>query len=135
MGANRRWASHLTKLNDPEEKLTDTDGVALPSMAVKVVDADFNDLPANEEGSLLCKGPALFVGYLKQMEQTLSEFHNGWFITGDRAIMDEDGYIRISGRDKDVIIRGGENIPVVILKIFCMSIQMLQSLKLLRCQI
>lgn len=103
----------LTKLNDSEEKLTNTDGVALPSMAVKVVDADFNDLPANEEGSLLCKGPALFVGYLKQMEQTLSEFHDGWFITGDRAIMDEDGYIRISGRNKDVIIRGGENIPVV----------------------
>lgn len=103
----------LTKMNDSEEKLTNTDGVALPSMAVKVVDADFNDLPANVEGSLLCKGPALFVGYLNQMEQTLSEFHNGWFITGDRAIMDEDGYIRISGRDKDVIIRGGENIPVV----------------------
>ncbi|MFJ8067159.1 AMP-binding protein [Psychrobacillus sp. NPDC096426] len=103
----------LTKLNDSEEKLTNTDGVAFPSMAVKVVDADFNDQPANVEGSLLCKGPALFVGYLKQMEQTLSEFHNGWFKTGDRAIMDEDGYIRISGRDKDVIIRGGENIPVV----------------------
>lgn len=102
----------LTKLNDSEEKLTNTDGVALPSMAVKVVDADFNDLPANVEGSLLCKGPALFVGYLKQIEQTLSEFHDGWFITGDRAIMDEDGYIRISGRNKDVIIRGGENIPV-----------------------
>lgn len=103
----------LTKLSDSEEKLTNTDGVAFPGMVVKVVDMDFNELPANEEGSLLCKGPALFVGYLKQMEQTLSEFHDGWFITGDRAIMDEDGYIRISGRNKDVIIRGGENIPVV----------------------
>lgn len=102
----------LTKLNDSEEKLTNTDGVAFPNMAVKVVDFDYNELPPNEEGNLLCKGPSLFVGYLNQLEQTQSEFHDGWFITGDRAIIDEDGYIRISGRNKDIIIRGGENIPV-----------------------
>lgn len=102
----------LTKLNDSEDKLTNTDGVAFPNMAVKVVDAHFEEVEANQEGNLLCTGPALFVGYLKQMEQTQAEFYDGWFITGDRAIKDEDGYIRISGRNKDVIIRGGENIPV-----------------------
>ena len=46
------------------------------------------------------------------MDITESEHHDGWFITGDRAMMDEDGYIRITGRNKDIIIRGGENIPV-----------------------
>ena len=42
----------------------------------------------------------------------MSDFQDGWFFTGDRAYMDEDGYIRITGRNKDIIIRGGENIPV-----------------------
>ncbi|WP_431028607.1 AMP-binding protein [Lysinibacillus sp. LZ02] len=102
----------LTKLDDSEDKLTNTDGVALPSMEVKVVDTDFNEVPPNVEGNLLCKGPALFVGYLNQLDVTQDEFKDGWFITGDRAVMDEDGYIRISGRNKDIIIRGGENIPV-----------------------
>lgn len=102
----------LTKLDDPEEKLINTDGLAFSGMEVKVVDSNFNELPPNEEGNLLCKGPALFIGYYRQREQTQSEFYNDWFITGDRAIMDEDGYIRISGRNKDIIIRGGENIPV-----------------------
>ena len=102
----------MTKLTDSEEKLVNTDGAPFLTMSVKVVDENFNDVPANEEGNLLCRGPALFVGYLNQMEETQKEFHDGWFITGDRAIMDADGYIRISGRNKDIIIRGGENIPV-----------------------
>lgn len=102
----------LTKLNDSENKLVNTDGVAFKEMSVKVVDADFEKVPPNTEGNLLCKGPSLFIGYLNQLEETQKEFHDGWFITGDRAIMDEDGYIRISGRNKDIIIRGGENIPV-----------------------
>ena len=66
----------------------------------------------NQEGDLLSRGPALFVGYLKNLEGTIAEYQDGWFFTGDRAVMDEDGYIRISGRNKDIIIRGGENIPV-----------------------
>ena len=102
----------LTKLTDSEDKLVNTDGAPFLTMSVKVVDENFNDVLTNEEGNLLCKGPALFVGYLNQMEETQKEFHDGWFITGDRAIMDADGYIRISGRNKDIIIRGGENIPV-----------------------
>lgn len=102
----------LTKLDDPDDKLVNTDGISFPHMEVKVVDTNFEEVPPNVEGNLLCKGPALFIGYYKQKEQTQQEFYNGWFITGDRAIMDEDGYIRISGRNKDIIIRGGENIPV-----------------------
>ena len=81
-------------------------------MELKVVDFNNDVVAANEEGDLLCKGPAQFVGYLKRMEDTIKEHTDGWFITGDRAVMDEDGYIRIAGRNKDIIIRGGENIPV-----------------------
>lgn len=102
----------LTKLYDSEEKLTGTDGAPFPHMFVKVVDANFNKVSPNIEGNLLVKGPALFVGYYKQIEETRAEYHSDWFITGDRAIVDEDGYIRITGRNKDIILRGGENIPV-----------------------
>lgn len=102
-----------TLLYDTEEKVTNTDGKPFPQMEVKVVDPAGNRLPANEVGNLMCKGPALFAGYLKLLQQTKAEFKDGWFNTGDSAVMDEDGYIRITGRVKDIIIRGGENIPVV----------------------
>ncbi|MFJ7679817.1 AMP-binding protein [Peribacillus sp. NPDC097198] len=102
----------LTRLDDSEEKLTSTDGAPFPHMELKIIDFKGESCPPNVEGDLLARGPAMFVGYLKRMEDTIAEHKNGWFITGDRAVMDEDGYIRISGRNKDIIIRGGENIPV-----------------------
>ncbi|WP_249870394.1 AMP-binding protein [Oceanobacillus saliphilus] len=103
----------LTALDDSDEKLTTTDGFAFPGMEVKVVDSNGEICPPNVEGALLSKGPAQFIGYLKRMDITRAEHtDDGWFITGDRAVMDEDGYIRITGRNKDIIIRGGENIPV-----------------------
>ncbi|SIR99032.1 cyclohexanecarboxylate-CoA ligase [Peribacillus simplex] len=102
----------LTRLEDPEEKLTNTDGIPFPGMELKVVGFEGETCAPNTEGSLLVRGPALFVGYFKRIDDTLAEYSDGWFITGDRAFMDEDGYIRISGRNKDIIIRGGENIPV-----------------------
>ncbi|MFE4706506.1 AMP-binding protein [Peribacillus simplex] len=102
----------LTRLEDPEEKLTNTDGIPFPGMELKVVDFEGETCAPNTEGSLLVRGPALFVGYFKRIDDTLAEYCDGWFITGDRAFIDEDGYIRISGRNKDIIIRGGENIPV-----------------------
>nr|WP_245406191.1 MULTISPECIES: AMP-binding protein [unclassified Peribacillus] len=102
----------LTRLDDPEEKLTNTDGIPFPGMELKIVDFEGEICAPNIEGSLLVRGPALFVGYFKRIDDTLAEYSDGWFITGDRAFIDEDGYIRISGRNKDIIIRGGENIPV-----------------------
>ncbi|WP_284035585.1 AMP-binding protein [Neobacillus sp. 114] len=102
----------VTKLDDSEEKLVGSEGIPFPGMEVKIVDENGDPCPPYQEGNLLCKGPFHFVGYLKRIEETRMEFKDDWFITGDRAIMDEDGYIRISGRSKDIIIRGGENIPV-----------------------
>lgn len=102
----------LTKRTDSIQKLTETDGVAFTGMEVKVINQEGETCQAGEEGNIYCRGPALFRGYYKQIEKTQSEFDRDWFITGDRGVLDEDGYLRITGRNKDIIIRGGENIPV-----------------------
>ena len=101
-------------VDDPEEKAFTTDGVPLPGMELRVVDEAGQELPRGGEGDLLVRGPAQFVGYFKRPEFT-ADGHtaDGWFKTGDRATLDRDGYVSITGRTKDVIIRGGENIPVV----------------------
>ena len=101
-------------LDDPEEKAFTTDGVPLPGMEIRVVDEAGQELPRGSEGDLLVRGPAQFAGYFKRPEFT-ADGHtaDGWFKTGDRATLDRDGYVSITGRTKDVIIRGGENIPVV----------------------
>jgi cyclohexanecarboxylate-CoA ligase len=101
-------------LQDPEDKVVATDGSPLPGMELCVVDAGGRDVPAGTVGELLVRGPAQFVGYFKRPQLT-AEGHTpgGWFKTGDRATLDADGYLSITGRSKDLIIRGGENIPVV----------------------
>jgi cyclohexanecarboxylate-CoA ligase len=100
-------------LADTDDKVVGTDGSPLPGMALRVVDPEERDLPAGAEGDLLVTGPAQFVGYFQRQAFT-AEAHtaDGWFRTGDRATLDADGYLAITGRSKDVIIRGGENIPV-----------------------
>ena len=97
---------------DPDEKIIDTDGYPWPGMEIRTVDFAGDLVAAGTEGRLQVRGPFLFVGYAERLEMTRELFTDGWFDTGDLAIIDEDGYLRISGRTKDVIIRGGENIPV-----------------------
>jgi non-ribosomal peptide synthetase component E (peptide arylation enzyme) len=86
--------------------------LALANGEVRVVDAEGREAPRGEIGALQVRGASLFVGYLKR-PQLYKLDAEGWFDTGDLARMDTEGYIRICGRSKDVIIRGGENIPVV----------------------
>ncbi len=101
-----------TKINDPAEKVFGSDGVAVPGSTVKIVDEQGKTLAQGEEGRLLEKSPSTFIGYLKRPE-AYDVDEDAFFDTGDLARMDSDGYIRITGRSKDIIIRGGENIPVV----------------------
>lgn len=101
-----------TRRDDPPEKVFETDGAPIAGMEVRVIDEGGAIVAAGVEGRLQARGAASFVGYLKRPEAFDCDT-DGWFETGDDARMDEDGYIRISGRSKDVIIRGGENIPVV----------------------
>jgi non-ribosomal peptide synthetase component E (peptide arylation enzyme) len=81
-------------------------------MEVRIVGADGVPVPAGTEGGVQVRGPFLFVGYLREPGLTAAAFQDDWLDTGDLAIMDEEGFIRLSGRTKDIIIRGGENIPV-----------------------
>lgn len=101
-----------TRPDDPEERIFGSDGGPIEGMEVRVVGDDGAPLPPDTEGRLQVRGMANFVGYLKKPELFATD-EDGWFETGDLARMRADGYIRISGRSKDVIIRGGENIPVV----------------------
>ncbi|MBC7214629.1 MAG: cyclohexanecarboxylate-CoA ligase [Burkholderiaceae bacterium] len=101
-----------TRLNDPPEKVFGTDGVPMPGMEIRVIDPTGQVLGVDQEGELQSRGPSNFVGYLKRPEKFDTDAE-GWFKTGDLARIDADGYVRITGRAKDIIIRGGENVPVV----------------------
>ena len=96
--------------SDPFERRL-TDGGSLPGNEVRVIDEAGSPV-VGEEGDLQCRGSLLSVGYAQGRELTESCWTDGWFDTGDRAVMDDQGYIKISGRTKDLVIRGGENIPV-----------------------
>ena len=111
-GMSENGVVTATRAEDAPEKVVGTDGCALRGFEVRVVDEAGLVVPPGTEGRLQTRGAGNFVGYLKKPDlyQTDAE---GWFETGDVARMDEDGYIRICGRIKDIIIRGGENIPVV----------------------
>ena len=111
-GMSENGAVTTTRPEDPEEKTMATDGCALLGMEVRVVDANRNVVATGVEGQLQVRGCSNFVGYLKRPELDNTDA-DGWFDTGDLARMDAEGYIRIAGRSKDIIIRGGENIPVV----------------------
>ncbi|RLA88529.1 MAG: AMP-binding protein, partial [Deltaproteobacteria bacterium] len=80
-----------------------------------VVDDNGNDVAPNEVGELIFKGPRLMKEYYKNPEATANTIKNGWLYTGDLVRIDEEGYLYIADRKKDLIIRGGENIfPVEI---------------------
>ena len=98
---------------DPAEKVVTSDGRPHPGMEVRVCGSSGEPVPPGQEGDLYARGPFTFVGYVQGRDFTQPFFDSeGWFTTGDRAAMDAEGFIRITGRTKDIIIRGGENIPV-----------------------
>ena len=111
-GMSENGAVTLTRPEDPDDRSATTDGCPLPGVEIKVVDGDGKALPPGEPGKLLLRACSNFGGYLKRPHLNGTDAED-WFDTGDLARIDAQGYIRITGRSKDVIIRGGENIPVV----------------------
>ena len=111
-GMTENGAVTLTRLEDDDERSFNTDGCPLPGVEIRVVDIDGKPLPPGEPGKLLLRACSNFGGYLHRPHLNATDADD-WFDTGDLARIDERGYLRITGRSKDVIIRGGENIPVV----------------------
>lgn len=102
--------------DDPVEKVNATDGRPFPGMSIRIVDHEGTEVGPGTEGKLQVSGPFVFHGYLGLLDRTLEEFDGEWFDTGDIAVIDEEGFLTLAGRSKDLIIRGGENVPVVALE-------------------
>ncbi|AJQ28033.1 AMP-binding protein [Pelosinus fermentans] len=102
----------MTRTDDPLELRVTTVGRALPNVEVKIIDSETGkEVPRNTQGELCSRGYNTMKGYYKMIEATAAAIDNdGWLHTGDLAVMDENGYCKITGRLKDMIIRGGENI-------------------------
>jgi cyclohexanecarboxylate-CoA ligase len=96
----------------PQERVEATDGVPIEGCEVRVMETPDEQAEPEQEGELQIKGAGLFVGYYERPEFTEEEIVDDWFKTGDQATVHEDGYVSLLGRTKDIIIRGGENIPV-----------------------
>jgi fatty-acyl-CoA synthase len=101
-----------TRTDDPIDLRVASVGRALPDVEVKIIDISTGaTLPPGQQGELCTRGYLVMEGYYKMPEETAQAIDaEGWLHTGDLAIMDENGYCRITGRIKNMIIRGGENI-------------------------
>ena len=101
----------VVNLDDPLSRFMHTDGYAAAGVEIKVVDDARKTLPPGCEGEEASRGPNVFMGYFDEPELTARALdEEGWYYSGDLCRMDEDGYIKITGRKKDIIVRGGENI-------------------------
>jgi fatty-acyl-CoA synthase len=103
--------STQTRTDDSFERKVGTVGRVMPHLEIKVVDLVSGEtLPRGQAGEFCTKGYSVMLGYWEQQDKTDEVLVDGWMHTGDLAIMDEDGYVQITGRIKDMVIRGGENI-------------------------
>ncbi|WXX24129.1 AMP-binding protein [Psychrobacter raelei] len=105
-----------TNKHTPLDKQVSTVGLVQPNLEVKIVDTQTGEVvPIGETGELLTRGYSVMKGYWGSRFKTREAIQDGWMHTGDLATMDEEGYIKVVGRSKDMVIRGGENIyPVEI---------------------
>ena len=102
--------NHMTLPEDSFENRTQTVGRPIPHIEVKIVDSDDRVLPIGEQGEICTRGYSVMKGYWDEPEKTAETIIDGWLHSGDLGTMNEHGYVRITGRIKDMIIRGGENI-------------------------
>jgi len=99
-----------SSFDDPAAKRHATDGRPLPGVEIRLLDADGRPVPASEPGEIWSRGPDLFVGYTDPALTRDAFDDDGWYRTGDLGVLDDDGFVTITDRLNDVIIRGGENI-------------------------
>jgi fatty-acyl-CoA synthase len=101
----------MTRFDDSIERRVETVGRALPGIEVKIADEDRRPVAANEMGELACRGYNVMMGYYKMPDKTAEAIdEEGWLYSGDLATMDAEGYVKIVGRKKDMLITGGFNV-------------------------
>jgi len=101
----------ITRFDDSVAKRVETVGRGLDGIEVKIVDDERNPLPTGEMGELACRGYNVMMGYYKMPDKTAESIDtDGWLYSGDLATMDEEGYVQIVGRKKDMLICGGFNV-------------------------
>jgi fatty-acyl-CoA synthase len=101
----------MTRVDDPEEKAIFTVGRPLPGTELRILDLDGTILPEESLGEIAVRGTGVMKGYYRQPGETAQSFdEDGFFLTGDLGMIDEDGYVHIVGRRKELIIRGGFNV-------------------------
>ncbi|MFM7062188.1 MAG: class I adenylate-forming enzyme family protein [Actinomycetes bacterium] len=107
-------SSVATMLSGPEADLRPgTVGRAMPVVDLKVVDADGDTLPPGQPGEVLIRGPIVMPGYWNRPDATAETVVDGWLHNGDVGVLDDDGFLTITDRAKDMLIRGGENVYCV----------------------
>jgi len=112
-GTTEGCLATLASPRDPPEKAWGTDGRPLRSIGIRICDDSGAQLGAGAEGHFEIRSPTLFEGYLDRPELTAAAYTpDGWYRTGDLALIDDAGFLHVTGRVKDVINRGGEKIPV-----------------------
>ena len=111
-GMTESLGGSLTEPSRSADKSVSSDGRAVDGVELLIADENLQPMPTGKTGRLYFRGAQQFIGYYKKPGLD-GRGPEGWFDTGDLAYMDADGYIRIDGRTKDIIIRGGENVPVV----------------------
>jgi long-chain acyl-CoA synthetase len=100
-------SSPIVTMNPFHRPKTGSIGVPVPGTDVRLVDSDGRDVAPGEAGELLVKGPQVMQGYWQRPEETANVLHDGWLATGDIATLDEDGYVSIVDRKKDMIVVSG----------------------------
>jgi len=104
-------ASHQMSANPLPPKICKHGSVGAPTgVRISVMDASGKHLPRGERGEVVIQGPSVFDGYENNPEANARAFVSGWFRTGDQGFLDADNYLHLTGRIKDIIIRGGENV-------------------------
>ena len=103
--------STQTRTDDTFERKVGTVGPVGPHIEIKIVDPSTGEtVERGQSGEFMTKGYSVLLGYCNQPDKTAEALVDGWMLTGDLAVMDEDGFVQITGRIKDMVIRGGENI-------------------------
>ncbi len=112
-GRSENLTTTTCRIDDNPVRAITSDGAALPGAEVQVVDEEGKEVPRGTEGDIAYRGPSHMIEYLGRPEDTAELFtSNGFSRSGDLGVMDHDGFVRVTGRTKDIVIRGGMNISV-----------------------